>query len=284
MKKHTPTLILSLFVSSLAFLGCEERELPREGSRSASPPAQSATPRESGRARTSGGPRAAAPTREALPSAGDTDGFAPAAPSQVVARPAGEAAERGRQRDVSGISDALAEVQGPLALESSLEPEGGAWVLRWRVENRAQEALYLCTHLPQFQGGVQVPSAEKVYLRAQGETLQVSKLMWRVPSGLSPLIREVPFLTRLAPGQSLSGELRLAATSRVSYPYRTNAERRATAPALVGAVQLSFGYFRADAQPKVSSSDPGYFTVTAAAIDAQAFVTGEAHPARLALR
>ena len=102
-----------------------------------------------------------------------------------------------------------------------------------------------------------------------------------MPSGLSPLIVEVPYLTRLAPGEALEGQARIPATSRASYPYRTG---RPGAPSVIGAVQVSLGYFLESAAPQPCAGQAGLYTVPYAALEAQGYVEGPLHAARLAVR
>jgi len=172
--------------------------------------------------------------------------------------------------------------EGELALTSSLEAApGGQWIARWSVRNPSQTPLYLVTQLPTVKGGRPTPDPNAVYLRAEGQTLHLTKRMWRVPRGVSPLITELPYLVRLDPGQSFDGALRLPPAVASSFPYRVK-PRGEEAP--VREVVISMGYFREAANPQPSPEHPGLYLAPYSAIDAQLYVTSAPHAAELRVR
>ncbi|MBL4845352.1 MAG: hypothetical protein JKY65_07495 [Planctomycetes bacterium] len=182
----------------------------------------------------------------------------------------------------AGMSNVLAgkEVQSPLVIESSLEARGGKWIARWTVRNRSQAPIYLATQLPTVRGGRIVPDPHHIYLRAEGDTLHMTKRLWRIPRAVMPLIQELPFLIRLEPGQSHAGAIRIPPSLRESYPYREGGAKNA----FISKVVISFGYFTQDANPAPSKGHPGLFQVRYAARSAQRVVSGTPHAARLMVR
>lgn len=183
----------------------------------------------------------------------------------------------------AGINQALRgdEVKSPLSIESSLQAAQGQWIARWTVRNESQEPLYLVTQLPIVKGGKIHADPHRIYVRPQGETLHVTKRMWRIPRAVSPLHPELPFLIRLEPGQVHTGAIRLPASIAANYPYRASQTK---ARALVNQVVISFGYFSQDAGPQPSAEAPGLFTLPYGALSQQTFVSSTPHKARLSVR
>lgn len=172
--------------------------------------------------------------------------------------------------------------EGRLVLTSSIEAgSGGEWIARWSVRNPGATPLYLVTQLPTVKGGRPAPDPNAVYLRAEGETLHLTKRMWRVPRGVSPLITELPYLLRLDPGQSHAGAIRLPPAVASKFPYRIG-ERGPEAP--VSEVVISLGYFGEAANPKPCADHPGLYLAPYDALDSQLYVTSQPHPAQLRVR
>ncbi|MBL4850286.1 MAG: hypothetical protein JKY65_32560 [Planctomycetes bacterium] len=189
--------------------------------------------------------------------------------------------QRGR---MSGITDALqgASRPAPLEMKTSLEPQGGKWVARWKIRNQSEEPVYLVAQLPTVKNGRIVPQPHKVYLRAQEDTLHLTKRLWRIPRGIDPFIQELPYLVRMVPGQVYEGVLGVPSSLKASYPYRS--ERSAPAAKIVSKLVISFGYFTGEVQPQASKSHPDLFTVPYGAIESQSYVTSEPHAVRLVVR
>ncbi len=254
-----------LLTICLLGLGCEEAGLA--GAR-----AQTALPAEAG----------AQPAAEqaAEPTAGPTASSAPQAlaSAQVPAPPA--YAKSAPRQEPETTPDALeAPLETPLLLQTKVEAEGSKWTARWRITNRGSSPIYLVTQLPALQGGEQVPAPAAIYRRVEGDTLYLTKRLWRVPAVVDALITMVPFLIRLEPGQVHVGGVRIPAASRESYPYQ-DGYRRAGIARLV----ISFGYFDAAAQPSASPAHPGLYRVPYSALSQQRYLTSEPAPVRLVVR
>lgn len=274
---HASKLLL-LLTSSLICLGCDDE--PQAPTQAPTQVTRSLSSDDAPRARTRTVASASAASTEAAPTAprSDSPTASPSTPSQ---RPSpGEQLEE--RTKAPGMSQILRdkELQSPLSIESSLEASQGQWIARWKVRNESDEPIYLVTQLPVVKGGKARPDAHRIYVRPQGETLHVTKRMWRVPRALSPMRIELPYLLRLEPGQVHQGAIRLPASIAATYPYRTSPERPRV---LVNQVVLSFGYFGQDAGPQASDA-PGLFALPYAALSKQAFVSSSPHPARLAVR
>ena len=292
MSHSNASKLLLLLTSSLICLGCDdEPQAPTQTKRpkvTQSASTQDASARQDSPAANS--TTAVAAATEAAP-ARDQEAPARSAPRSEPSRAGSRAPapKPGQQADLetrgpaAGINRALRgeEVQSPLSIESSLEAAQGQWIARWTVRNESQEPLYLVTQLPVVKAGKVRPDAHRIYVRPQGETLHVTKRMWRIPRAVSPLRAELPFLIRLEPGQVHKGAIRLPASIAANYPYRTSP---AKARALVNQVVLSFGYFGQDAGPQPSAEAPGLFTLPYGALGKQAFVSSTPHPARLSVR
>lgn len=271
---HASKLLL-LLTSSLICLGCdEETQPPTQAPTRVAQKASSSDDVSQPRARTA----AAASAAEEAAAPAERTPAEPVQPSREASVP--EPAPKKRARG-AGINQVLRdkEVQAPLTLETRLEAHQGQWVARWKLTNRGEEPIYVVTQLPVVKGGKARPDQHRIYLRPQGETLHLTKRMWRVPRGVSPLRIELPYLLRLEPGQTHQGAIRLPASVAASYPYRTSPER---ARVLVNQVAISFGYFTQEAGPQLSEG--GLYTLPYAALSKQAFVTSAPHAARLAVR
>ena len=292
MSHSNASKLLLLLTSSLICLGCDDE--PQTQPQTPAPVTQSASTQD-------------APARQSSPAAKPTTavGAATEAAPATEADLAEEAPGRGAPRQTSatnsssaatpeasletrghaaGINQALRgdAVQSPLSIESSLEAAQGQWIARWTVRNESQEPVYLVTQLPTVKAGKVRPDQHRIYVRPQGETLHVTKRMWRIPRAVSPLHPELPFLIRLEPGQVHQGAIRLPASIAANYPYRSGAPTKARA--LVNQVVLSFGYFSQDAGPQPSAEAPGLFTLPYGALSQQTFVSSTPHPARLLVR
>jgi hypothetical protein len=172
--------------------------------------------------------------------------------------------------------------EGQLVLTSSVEAgSGGEWIVRWSVRNPGTSSLYLVAQLPTVKGGRPAPDPNAVYLRADGETLHLTKRMWRVPRGVSPLITELPYLVRLDPGQSHAGAIRLPPAVASKFPYRIE-DRGPEAP--VSEVVVSMGYFSEAAGPQACPDHEGLYLAPYSALESQAYVTSEPHAAELRVR
>lgn len=162
-----------------------------------------------------------------------------------------------------------------------MEPIEGKWVARWTLTNEGQETLYVATQLPVQAGGGSAPSAHRLYARARAGTLHLTKRLWRIPNLVQPLIRELPYLERLEPGQSLKGGVRIPPRVAADHPYQSGEAREGE---FVREVVISFGFFDASAQPRLVEGAPGLYQVPYGALDQQRCVESPAHPARLYVR
>jgi hypothetical protein len=278
---HASKLLL-LLTSSLICLGCDDEPQAPTQTPGVQVSSTSDAPRRSSARPATAAPVTAAPgaaeaaTQGATPSRSSAPERTSPAPRTRQAAP-----ETGGAKS-SGINQALRdkEVQSPLSLESSLEASQGQWIARWTLRNEGEEPIYLVAQLPVVKGGKVRPDANRIYVRPQGETLHVTKRMWRIPRDVSPYTVELPYLIRLEPGQVHKGAIRLPASIAANFPYRLSPKGSRV---LVSEVVLSFGYFSQDAGPRASDT-PGLFTLPYGALNEQAFVSSEPHPARLAVR
>ena len=269
-------LALLLLVGVLG-LGCEEAD-PTSRPAQASAALRAAS---SSRGRASAGPNSGASEPEAprdTPTAALGERQGAATPSQAPA-PRGLAPSEGQARESGGIRGALSEVSAPLRLSTSLEARDGQWVARWTLINEGQEALYVATQLPVQRGGGSAPSPDRLYARARAGKLHLTKRLWRIPVLVQPLVRELPYLERLDPGQSLRGGVRIPPRVATNYPYQPGGAQEGE---LVREVVISFGYFDASVQPRALAS--GLYQVPYGAIDQQRYVRSPAHAARLYVR
>jgi hypothetical protein len=205
------------------------------------------------------------------------------APAYTKSVPSSESAAHGASAKRAGLEDALRGAKAatsPLTIESSLEPQGSKWVARWTVRNVSNAPVYVVAHVPTIKSGRRAPAQGRVYLRAVDGTLHLTKRMWQIPRGVRPLVRELPYLQRLEPGEAIKGGLRLPAAVASSYPYKTHRPRRT----LVSKVEISFGYFTGSANPRPSPDDTGLFQVPYSELSAQRFVRSQPHAARLSVR
>ncbi|MBL4848750.1 MAG: hypothetical protein JKY65_24785 [Planctomycetes bacterium] len=271
-------LLLVALTPSLLLLGCDDEPADAQGKAALSQKESGSSQKELGGAKRAQG---TSPQAKTSASQASTTGSArrPSRPRPTGPTTSGQEEPKGGP--VTGINDALAGQEGPLAIESSLEPKQGEWVARWSIRNRSRKPVFLATQLPTVRNKRIAPDPARIYLRAKDETLYVTKRMWRIPRGVSPLIREVPFLIRLEPGQVHEGAIRLPASLASNYPYRS---RRPSGQTLVSRVLISNGYFLESAQPTPSEEYPGLFTVPYTELESQQFVTSEPHPARLSVR
>lgn len=271
--KWTQALVL---LSCLVGLGCDDNtpsDSSEKGRTNASIQSEPAAPIQSEPA----APIQSAPSRKPIQSE-PASAPSPSSSSRVPSEPA--PLKRG---DVTGGMAAAVsgrEVESPLLMKTSLEPREGKWIARWTVRNRSDETVYLVTQLPVRKSGRIVADAARIYRRAEATTLHLTKRLWRIPAGVAPLLQELPYLVRLAPGQSSAGAIRVPPSLLESYPYQAG---RGGA-ALVREVVISFGYFTEDAQPVRSKANPDLFEVGYGALDMQRFLTGKPHAARLMVR
>lgn len=167
-----------------------------------------------------------------------------------------------------------------LVLSSSAEPgESGQWIVRWSVQNPGSKPRYLVAQLPNYAGGRPAPDPHGVYLETEGETLRLSKRMWRIPLGVSPLITELPYLVRLEPGESHSGAIRLPAAVARKFPYRVGPRRSGVTR--VSQIVVSMGYFEEAVEPKPCAEHPGLYLATYGALESQALAIGPPHEIEL---
>jgi len=193
----------------------------------------------------------------------------------------GEPEAQGRAPDRGGARGALIEASAPLRLETSLEPTQGKWVARWTLSNRGREPLYVATQLPTQRRGRIVPSRQRLYVRAQEGALHLTKRLWRIPRAVQAFVRELPYLERLEPGQSVAGAVRVPPLVAENHPYQAGGVRETQ---LVREVVISFGFFTQEAEPQPVAGTPGLYQVPYEAISEQRFVESPAHPARLSVR
>ncbi|MBL4844509.1 MAG: hypothetical protein JKY65_03190 [Planctomycetes bacterium] len=207
--------------------------------------------------------------------------------SEPVKRPAGASRRRSGapstldQTDQRrGIVDALqgTDRPSPLELQTTLEPTNDRWIARWSIRNRSEEPIYVATQLPVMSEGRIVPDPDRIYLRAGGDTLYMTKRLWRIPGDVYPLIQSLPFLIRLEPGQVHTGAIRVPPSLGEDYPYQRRAKRTS---ALTSKVVISFGYFTEAANPQPAKGNEGLFKVSYGALNAQRYVTSTPHPAKL---
>ena len=123
----------------------------------------------------------------------------------------------------------------------------GAVTVRYRARNNWNRDVYLFNRLFETAAdGKRTLDANRVYVQVDGSTLKLSKQLFDVPEDVEVESPEVPYLTRLAPGQTYEEEIRLALPVRESYPYASS--RAAQAPGEKRACEqlvFTLGYFSA---------------------------------------
>ncbi len=224
--------------------------------------------------------RSARTSRAALAPSASTAGARPANQEQGSPDPASAGEGLPRSQALSGAG-APSQVTSPLRLSTTLESGDGVLIARWTLTNEGPEPLYVATQLPVQRNGRARPSPHPLYVRALGQTLYLTKRLWRIPRLVQPLVRELPYLERLEPGQSLSGGVQIPPRVAQTYPYQAEPART---DEVVSEVVISFGFFSESAGPRPAIGAPGLYQVPYPAISGQGIVESPAHSARISVR
>lgn len=192
-----------------------------------------------------------------------------------------------RQAAGSGLESATspgpapgpAHAASPLRLRAQARTEGEGSRLEWTLENVGPAPVYVFAVLPGWGGSGEVPDFEAVYVRRRGETLHLTRRLWRIPSDLKVFRPQVPYLVRLEPGQIQQGGFWLPRQVASRFPYAFG-----SAPGgQTAQVVLSFGYLDpAEGLAPRPADLPGLFRIDyARGIAAQRSVESEALPLAL---
>jgi hypothetical protein len=123
----------------------------------------------------------------------------------------------------------------------------GAVAIRYRARNNWNRDVYLFNRLFETApDGKRTLDPNRVYVQVEGSILKLSKQLFDVPEDVEVESPEVPYLTRVAPGQAYEEEIRLALPVRESYPYSSS--RAARAPGekrFCEQLVFTLGYFSA---------------------------------------
>jgi hypothetical protein len=93
-------------------------------------------------------------------------------------------------------------------------------LFRYRARNSWTRELYLFNRLfVEEPSGARRVDPARVYVVVDGTVLHVSKQMFEVPEDVEVEQPEVPYLSRLGPGETFEEEISLPLPVRESYPY-----------------------------------------------------------------
>lgn len=118
--------------------------------------------------------------------------------------------------------NSVAEADVELRVKPVERTEAGL-VLSYEVHNRGGQALWLLDRLFESgpTGSLQL-APDKAYVDLGGSTVVVSRMLHPVPDNLLVEAPEVPAVTRVEPGQTVSRRAVLAVPLRQSLPYATD--------------------------------------------------------------
>lgn len=157
-----------------------------------------------------------------------------------------------------------------------------AGVLSYSVRNVQSGDIYVFDPLKRYSNkDLWGPAPQRVYAELKGKVVTLSKRMWRRPLGASPpYVAEYFFLTRVRPGETLRGTVKLGskvAADRGGYAMEEPTLGKATR------VRLQLGYLRAvDLVPTPDPKRKGLFRVWyEPAIDLQRLLDSKELEARI---
>jgi len=159
------------------------------------------------------------------------------------------------------------------ALDVTIEPDGDTRLsIHYKLSNNLDHDIYVFTPILTYdrEKKKRLPDPGRVYVSWQANqdkgAIRLSKQLWPIPELLEVYAPEVPYLTRLLPGDSLQENLSIDLPLKIDYPYMSafSKKKDASVPVQVPAHAVVFAIGYVSGEPGALRLEPtqnGNFTI-----------------------
>ena len=163
-------------------------------------------------------------------------------------------------------------IKGPSLNVSIIPGDEAKLSLHYVLKNTLKHDIYVFTPILTYdrQKKKRLPDPGRVYVSWLDDqnkgTIRLSKQLWPIPELLEVYAPEVPYLTRLLPGDSLQEKLSIDLPLKIDYPYMSafSKKKRGSVPVKMPAHSVVFAIGYVSGEPgelRLESTRRGNFTI-----------------------
>lgn len=112
------------------------------------------------------------------------------------------------------------KVDDKIRFQCKIDVADANFTIDWTVTNNSGTPIYLFSPIGEFEANELKPKPSRVYVTVEGDKVILKKSLFEIPDDVDVYMPEVPFLTKVAAGDSFHEKLEIPNNLIANFPYQ----------------------------------------------------------------